>query len=155
MLTPKQFNILRLSTKKYFLLVGVIQIIVSKRLALFLIKKSSHSAWILGLSVVCYKMRMQFIEVTFVVVVVVVIVGYPTPSDGWGHGGRSWSPRSRATPQGLDQRSHSDGESPKSERRKESVAGQCIMRWIDVSGRLSTDAAVRALDSANSREIRT
>ena len=35
----------------------------------------------------------------------VVAVGYPTPSKGWGHGGRSWSPRSRATPQGLDQRS--------------------------------------------------
>ena len=37
--------------------------------------------------------------------VVVVVVGYPTPSEGWGHGGRPWSPRSRATPQGLDQRS--------------------------------------------------
>ena len=22
---------------------------------------------------------------------------YPTPSEGWGHGGRPWSPRSRAT----------------------------------------------------------
>ena len=40
-----------------------------------------------------------------VVVVVVVVAGYPTSSDGWGHGGRSWSPRSRATTQGLDQRS--------------------------------------------------
>ena len=39
------------------------------------------------------------------VVVVVVVVGYPTPSEEWGHGGRPWSPRSRATPQGLDQRS--------------------------------------------------
>ena len=37
--------------------------------------------------------------------VVVVVVVYPTPSEGWGHGGRPWSPRSRATPQGLDQRS--------------------------------------------------
>ena len=37
--------------------------------------------------------------------VVVVVVGYPTPSEGWGHGRRPWSPRSRATPQGLDQRS--------------------------------------------------
>ena len=36
---------------------------------------------------------------------VVVVVDYPTPSEGWGHGGRPWSPRSRATPQGLDQRS--------------------------------------------------
>ena len=35
----------------------------------------------------------------------VVVVDYPTPSEGWGHGGRPWSPRSRATPQGLDQRS--------------------------------------------------
>ena len=35
---------------------------------------------------------------------VVVVVGYPTPSEGWGHGGTPWSPRSRATPQGLDQR---------------------------------------------------
>ena len=27
---------------------------------------------------------------------------YPTPSEGWVHGGRPWSPRSRATPQGLN-----------------------------------------------------
>ena len=60
--------------------------------------------------------------------VIVVVVGYPTPSEGWGHDGRPWSPRSRATPQGLDQRSYKDRESPKSERRKESVAGQCRMR---------------------------
>ena len=38
----------------------------------------------------------------------VVVVGYPAPSEGWGHGGRPWSPRSRATPQGLDQRSYRD-----------------------------------------------
>ena len=38
-------------------------------------------------------------------VAVVVVVVYPTPSEAWGHGGRPWSPRSRATPQGLDQRS--------------------------------------------------
>ena len=37
--------------------------------------------------------------------VFVVVVVYPTPSEGWGHGGTPWSPRSRATPQGLDQRS--------------------------------------------------
>ena len=24
-------------------------------------------------------------------------VSYPTPFEGWGHGGRPWSPRSRAT----------------------------------------------------------
>ena len=60
--------------------------------------------------------------------VVVVIVVYPIPSEGWGHSGRPWSPRSRATPQGLDQRSYRDREPPKSERRRESVAGQCRMR---------------------------
>ena len=35
----------------------------------------------------------------------VVVVVYPTPSEGWGYGGRPWSPRSWTTPQGLDQRS--------------------------------------------------
>ena len=30
---------------------------------------------------------------------------YPTPSEGWGHGGRPRIPRIRATPKGLDQRS--------------------------------------------------
>ena len=34
-----------------------------------------------------------------------VVVVYLTPSEGWGHGGRPWSPRIRATPQGLDQKS--------------------------------------------------
>ena len=34
-----------------------------------------------------------------------IVVDYPTPSMGWGHGGRPWSTESRATPQGLDQRS--------------------------------------------------
>ena len=57
-----------------------------------------------------------------------VVVIYPTPSEGWGHGGKPWSPRSRATPQGLDQRSYRDRNLPKSERHKESVAGQCRMR---------------------------
>ena len=32
------------------------------------------------------------------------VVVYPTLSEGWGHGGRPWSSRSRATLQGLDQR---------------------------------------------------
>ena len=59
---------------------------------------------------------------------VVVVVGYPTPSEGWGHGGGPWSPRSRAPTQDLNQRSYRDRKSPKSERRKESVAGQCRMR---------------------------
>ena len=40
-----------------------------------------------------------------IVVSLNVVVDYPTPSEEWGHGGRPWSPRSRATPQGLDQRS--------------------------------------------------
>ena len=44
-------------------------------------------------------------------------------------------------------------ESPKSERRKESVAGQCRMRYV--VGRVSAGAAGRILDSANPREIRT
>ena len=35
---------------------------------------------------------------------VVVVVGYPTPSEGWEHGGRPWSPSSQETPKGLDQR---------------------------------------------------
>ena len=37
--------------------------------------------------------------------VVVVVIGYPTPSEGWGHGEGPRSLRSRAIPQGLDQRS--------------------------------------------------
>ena len=40
----------------------------------------------------------QLASFYLVVVVVVVVVVYPTPSEGWGHGGRPWSPRSRATP---------------------------------------------------------
>ena len=75
-----------------------------------------------------YRKKVMLLADICVFQVVVVVVGYPTPSDGWGHGGRPWSPRSRATPQGLDQRSYRDRESPKSERRKESVAGQCRMR---------------------------
>ena len=47
---------------------------------------------------------------------------------GMGAWRRSWSPRSRETPQGWDQRSERDRESPKSERRKESVAGQCRIK---------------------------
>ena len=34
-----------------------------------------------------------------------VVVVYTIPSEGWGYGRRPWSPRSQATPQGLDQRS--------------------------------------------------
>ena len=75
-----------------------------------------------------YLPRYFHFVVKFVFFLVVVVVGYLTPSKGWGHGGRPWSLRSQATPQGLDQRSYRDRESPKSERRKESVAGQCRMR---------------------------
>ena len=57
-----------------------------------------------------------------------VVVDYPIPSEEWGHGGRPWSPRSRAILRGLDQRLYRDRDSPKSERRNESVAGQCKMR---------------------------
>ena len=60
--------------------------------------------------------------------IILIVVGYPTPSKEWGHGGRPWSPRSRATSQGLDQKLYRDRESPKSERCKESVAGQCRRR---------------------------
>ena len=38
------------------------------------------------------------------------------------------APRSRATLDGLDHNSYRDRESPKSERRKESIAGQCRIR---------------------------
>ena len=78
-----------------------------------------------------------------------VVVGYPTPSQRWGHGGRPWSPRSRATPQGLDQRG------VKSERRKESVAGQCRMRWEMSSDECPQALQERILDSANPREVRS
>ena len=50
----------------------------------------------------------RFVVATGVCVVAtgvcVVVVGYPTLSFP-GHGGRPWSPSSRATLQGLDQRS--------------------------------------------------
>ena len=52
-----------------------------------------------------YDTKILLDSVIDLVDVVVVVVVYPTPSEGWGHGGRPWSPRSRATPQGLDQRS--------------------------------------------------
>ena len=59
---------------------------------------------------------------------VVVVVGYPTPSEGWGHGRRPWSPRSWATPTAWTRDCRETRESPKSERRKESVARQCRMK---------------------------
>ena len=84
----------------------------------------------------------------------IVVVGYATLSQGWGHGGRSWSPRGRTTPHGLDQRSYRDRESPKSERRR--VRSWTVQNEMkSVLGRVSADAAERILDSANPREIRT
>ena len=61
-----------------------------------------------GCQISCF--RSDFASLLFLTdflrnLVVVVVVVYPTPSEGWGHGGRPWSPRRRATPQGLDQRS--------------------------------------------------
>ena len=49
------------------------------------------------------EIQVKFLEVDFLfkieafdllLVVVVVVVGYPTPYEGWGHGGRPWTPRS-------------------------------------------------------------
>ena len=77
---------------------------------------------------------------------------YPTLSQGWGHGGRPWSPRSQAIPHGVDQRLYRDRESPKSERHKKSVAGQCRMRGV--LRRVSAGTAGSILDSANPKEIR-
>ena len=53
---------------------------------------------------------------------------YPIPSEGWRHGGRSWSSRSQATPQRVDQRWQRVKESPNSKQHKESVAVQSRMR---------------------------
>ena len=70
------------------------------------------------------------------IVVALFLVDYPTPSEGWGHGGRPWSPRSRATSQGV-----------RSWTVQNEMGG--------VLGRVSAGAAGRILDSANPREIRT
>ena len=60
--------------------------------------------------------------------VLLLLLLLPNLFRGMGAWRRSWSPRSRETPQGWDQRSERDRESPKSERRKESVAGQCRIK---------------------------
>ena len=52
----------------------------------------------------------------------------PDPFRGMEAWRKTMEPQKPATPRGLDQRSYRDRESPKSERRKESVAGQCRMR---------------------------
>ena len=57
----------------------------------------------------------------------IVVVGYPTPFKGWGHGRRPWSPRTVQLPR-VWTRGCRETQSPKSERRKESIAGQCRMR---------------------------
>ena len=74
-----------------------------------------------------------------------------TPFERRGHGGRPCSPRSLAVLQSLDQRSLREEESPKSERRKESVAMQCRMRGV--LGRMTAGATCVIFDLANSREI--
>jgi len=54
---------------------------------------------------------------------------YPTPSEEWGRGGTPRRPNSRATPQGLDQRSKMEVV-PKIARRKGSDAGQSRRRLV-------------------------
>jgi len=49
---------------------------------------------------------------------------YPTPSEGWERGGTPRRPSSRATPQGLNQRSKMEEVVPMMARRRGSDAGQ-------------------------------
>jgi len=53
---------------------------------------------------------------------------YPTPSEGWGRGGTLRRLKSRATPQGLDQRSKMEEVVPKMARRRGTDAGQSRRR---------------------------
>ena len=57
-------------------------------------------------------------------IIVVVLVVLPDPSEGWGRGRNPRRPNSRATPQGLDQRSRIEREEPKIDLRRGSEAGQ-------------------------------
>ena len=61
--------------------------------------------WTISNSKQQFNMNFHHGDITKANDVVVVVVVYPTPYEGWGHGGRPWSPTSQATPQGLDQRS--------------------------------------------------
>ena len=73
---------------------------------------------------------------------------YPTPYEGWGHGGRPWSPRTQATPQGLDQRVAKE----QAVQRVRSWTVQNEMR--DVLGQVSTGAAGKIIGCVNPKEIR-
>ena len=44
-----------------------------------------------------------FNGVNFILSILCCCCYYTTPSEGWGQGGRPWNPKSKATPQGLDQ----------------------------------------------------
>ena len=49
----------------------------------------------------------ECIEVSALVYLTGIVISlccYPTPSDGWGHGGRPWSPRKQVTLRGVDHR---------------------------------------------------
>ena len=93
------------------------------------------------------------------------------PLRGMGHGGGPWSPRNRATPKGLDQRSYSGCAlrqalssctliATSRQRVAKERAAQRVRSWTvqnemrGVLGRVSAGAAKTILDSANSREIR-
>ena len=56
-----------------------------------------------------------------------VVVVYPTPSEGWGHAEDHGAPEIGQLSR-VWTRGRRDRESPKSERREQSVAGQCRMR---------------------------
>ena len=58
-----------------------------------------------------------------------VLLWLTDPFLGWEHGGSPWIPSGWATPHGSDQRSYLEMELPKSERRKEYVAGHNRIRW--------------------------
>ena len=82
-----------------------------------------------------------------------IVVGFPTPSEGWGHAEDHEAPEAEQLPR-VWTRGRKETESPKRERRRvRSWTMQNEMR--DVLGRVSTGAAGRTLGSANPREIRT
>ena len=58
----------------------------------------------------------------------VFLLLFPDPFQGMGHGGRPWSPRSRASFQDLD-KSSIERKSYQSAGGAKSVAGQCRLRW--------------------------
>ena len=79
-----------------------------------------------------------------------VVVVVTRPLGGWGHGGRPWSLRSRATHRGLDSRSYRQRVAKeRAAQRVRSCIVQNEMRGV--LERVSTSTA-RTLDSSNSRE---